>query len=299
MSYQAKAAQYKKDNVARVVELLEKYPVVGLVNVENLPAAQLSNMRSKMRSEATIFLTKKTFLLRAFEQVKGKKAGLEQLESHITGMPALLLSESDPFKIAQLIRKSKSSAPAKPGQVSPKDIVIPAGPTSFAPGPIISELGAAGLKTGVENGKIAIKEDKKVVSEGQVISAPLASLLAKFQIEPMEIGLDLVAAFQDGIVYSKKVLSVDPQEYLNMLTQAASESNALSLEIGYVTKDNIKQVLAKAFTAAKHLALEKELISDELLKKQIGMAELAAEAISSKIPAPEATAEPKAEETKE
>ncbi|MBI2112759.1 50S ribosomal protein L10, partial [Candidatus Woesearchaeota archaeon] len=36
-----------------------------------------------------------------------------------------------------MLEKNKSNAPAKPGQVAPKDITVKAGATSFAPGPII------------------------------------------------------------------------------------------------------------------------------------------------------------------
>jgi len=66
-------------------------------------------------------------------------------------MPALLFTKENPFKLYNKLQKSKSSAPAKAGQTAPSEIVVPKGPTPFAPGPIIGELGALGIKTAVEN----------------------------------------------------------------------------------------------------------------------------------------------------
>ena len=37
----AKAAPYKKENVKEIISLLEKYPIIGAVDLENLPAPAL------------------------------------------------------------------------------------------------------------------------------------------------------------------------------------------------------------------------------------------------------------------
>ena len=49
--------------------------------------------------------------------------------------------------IKPYLEKSKSNAPAKPGQTAPSDLVLPAGETPFTPGPMIGELGQLGIKT--------------------------------------------------------------------------------------------------------------------------------------------------------
>src|SRR3989344_1363095 len=153
---QAHVADYKKEAVGALARLMGEYPVVGVVNVENLPAPQLQVLRSKLRKDALIVMDKKRLIRRAIDSVKDSKSGFDKLAVHLTGMPALLFTTQSPFRISSLIRSSKSKAPAKAGQIAPVDLVIPAGPTSFTPGPMISELGSLGLKTGVEGGKITI-----------------------------------------------------------------------------------------------------------------------------------------------
>ena len=279
MSYVAKAAQYKKDEVSKLTDLIRQYPIVGILNVENLSAAPLSVLRRKLRGEVVIKMSKKQFINRAIDGLKDRD-GLGKLKDDVGGMPALLLTKENPFKVAKLIKESKSKAPAKAGQEAPYDLVIPSGPTQFTPGPIISELGQAGLKTGVEDGKIVIKEDKTVAGKGDLIDQRLADLLAKFDIQPMEIGLDLVAAYENGIIYGKDVLSVDPAEYVEMLKSAAAQSLGLSVEIAYPTKENVDRLVAKAFNVAKNLSLEHDLVSDVWAEKQIENAERAAKLIA-------------------
>ena len=62
--------------------------------------------------------------------------------------------------------------------------MIHAGPTSFAPGPIISELAAVGIKTKVEGGKLAVIQDTVIVREGQVISQKVSETLKRLDIRP-------------------------------------------------------------------------------------------------------------------
>ena len=275
MSYTAKAAQHKKDEAAALTKLMQDHPIIGILNVENLGAAPLAVLRGKLRKDVTIRMSKKQLIKRAIDGLNDRK-DVGKLKDSIVGMPALLLTKENPFKVAKLIKESKSKAPAKPGQTAPYDIVIPAGPTQFTPGPIISELGKAGLKTGVEDGKIVIKEDKVVAGQGDTIDQPLSELLAKFDIQPMEIGLDLVAAYEDGTIYGKDVLSVDPAEYVDMLRSAAAQSFNLSLEIAYPSKENVERLVGRAFSTAKNLALDKGLISDVWAEKQVEDAERAA-----------------------
>src|SRR3989338_3144228 len=280
MTYQAKAAQHKKDAVKALSMHMQEYPVVGLVNVENLPSRQLQVLRAKLRKDVLLAMTKKGFINRAINSVKDSKKNFEKLSESITGMPAVLFTKQNPFKVSAIIQASKSKAPAKPGQVAPYDLIIPAGPTSFTPGPIISELGAAGLKTGVENGKITIKQDAVIVREGEVIDNKAADILAKFNIEPMEIGLDLVAAYEDGLVYGRDVLSVSKKQYIKMIQAAASDSLGLSVEIAYPTKENIERLVATAYNTAKNFALNQDILSDVVLEKEIGEASRAADSIA-------------------
>jgi large subunit ribosomal protein L10 len=281
--YKPKVSDEKKKAVDELVKLFNENKVVALVNLEGLPSAQLQRLKQQIRENVKIFMCKKTIMTLAFEQIKGKVKGSEKIAEMVTGMPALLLTNENPFKLANKIQKNKSKAPAKAGQIAPFDIIIPAGPTSFTPGPIISELAAAGIKAGVENGKIAVKVPSTLAKEGEEISKNAADMMAKFNIEPMEIGLNLVGALEDGIIYDKAVLSVEPETYINELSQAASDAHAIAIEIGFATPDTIKDLISSAARAAKGLAKEQGIMVPEIAEELIGQAEQGAKAIESMI----------------
>ena len=164
MKHEAKVSEAKKKEVKRLSELIRRHSAIGIVDMENMPAKQLQNMRALIRDKVRLIVSKKRLMKIAIENCKEEKKGLEKLEEFLVGMPAFMFTNEDVFKLARLLNKNKSPAPAKAGQRAPKDIIVKAGPTSFSPGPIIGELGALGIKAGVESGKVVIKEDCVVFS---------------------------------------------------------------------------------------------------------------------------------------
>jgi large subunit ribosomal protein L10 len=197
--------------------------------------------------------------------VKESKKGIEQIEPYLKGMPALLFTKENPFALFKLIKKSKSKAAAKAGQVAPYDLMVSAGPTPFAPGPIISEFAQFKIKTKVVDGKVAIQEDTVVAKAGTVITDKLASLLMRLGIEPMEIGLDLVAIYENGLIYQRNVLDIDEGKFMADLECAARYAFNLSVETGYTTKENIELFLAKANMEAKALGMEANVLSPDTI----------------------------------
>ncbi len=264
----AKIAEYKKKIVVKMVELIRKYPVIGIVNMESLPAPQLQKLRSGLRGTLNIVMTKKTLMKIALENVKSEKKGIDALANYFEGMPAFVFTDQNPFKVSSILQKNKSSAPAKANQVAPEDIIVPAGPTPFAPGPIISDLGMAGIKSGVEGGKIVVKSDCVVAKKGERIKPKVADVLARLGIQPMEIGLELIAAYDKGTIYEKGILSVTQDEYISRIVKASCEAKALALEVSYVTKETVTYLIIEAFVSAKALAESQGMPPEEVRKEE-------------------------------
>ncbi|RLE39232.1 50S ribosomal protein L10, partial [Candidatus Woesearchaeota archaeon] len=275
----AHVSQAKKEIVKKLVDFINKYSVIGIVNMENLPTKQLQKMREQLRGKVVLIVAKRRLIKIAIDSIKDK-LGIEQLKDNLVGMPGLLFTNENPFSLYKTLQKSKSSAPAKPGQKAPRSIVVQAGPTNFAPGPIIGELGSVGIKTSVEGGKLAIKEDKVVANEGDIISEKLAGILARLGIEPMEIGLDLVAAYENGTIYTKKILAIDEEEYKSNLAQAHRWAFNLAIETVIYTRDTITFMITKAFRDSKNLALEQNIIADLVAEEILTKAEVQAKMLS-------------------
>ena len=275
-----KIPEWKKDEVKDVIRLVNEYPIFGIVDLENLPALQLQRIRLKLKDMLNLKMTKKRIIKIALQQLKDKPNMDEVIES-MKGMPALIFTKENPFKLYKTLAKNKSNAPAKPGQTAPDDIIIPAGPTQFTPGPIISELAQAGIKTKVEEGKLAVESEVTLVKEGEKITTQQADLLSRFGIEPMEVGLNIVLIYENGTIYKKSVLAVDEEEYINNLRSASAESISLSIEIGYITKDNVSLMMQKAQRETKALADSTGILTNEKVEDMIGQAKLEMESVKA------------------
>ncbi len=246
----------KIEEVIKIKDLMKRYKVISIADLTNLPSANLQLIKHKLRDKIEIKVTKKNLIRIAIDELKEKDLSL--LKPYLENIiPAMIFSNEDPFKLFKLIKENNSNAAAKPGQISPSDLTVQAGPTQFTPGPIIGELGAVGLQTSVEAGKIVIKKDKLIVKQGEVIKPEVASILAKLGIEPIEISLNVLTVYDQGIVYEKSVLDISQESYINNIKLAYNQALLLAEEIGYVSKDNAELLLTKAYRIA--LRLSKEL----------------------------------------
>src|SRR3989344_6758398 len=175
---------------------IEKHSVIGILNLHKLPSRELMNIKQKLKGKAKVRVVKRRLIKIALEKSKKDLKGLVPV---MKGQPALLLSNSNPFELAAVMQKSKSKAFASAGDIAPDEIVVPAGPTSLPAGPAIGELQRAKITAAVENGKIVVKKDSVVAKKGDVLSPEVAAVITKLGIQPMEIGLDLLVAWDQGL----------------------------------------------------------------------------------------------------
>ncbi len=289
----AHVSEKKKKIVAEITGLMDKYKVIGIVNMVNLPTRNVQGMRAKLRGKQTILrMTKKTLIKIAISG--SKKENIKKMEGYMEGMPALVFTEENPFRMYSDLQKTKTKAPAKAGQKAPRDIMVNAGPTSFSPGPVIGQLGKFGIKTGIEGGKIVIKQDAVVAKKGDIINAELAGILSRMGIEPMEIGLDLVAAYEDGTIYTADLLYVDEKEYSRKVCTAYTESMNLAVYAAYPSEDTIKVLIGKAANDSKALAISRCILTKETTAEIIKRAYLEMLSLSGSLPAEALSGELKA-----
>ena len=276
-------AEWKKKKVAEAVKLINEYPIVAVANLSKIPAAQLQKIMAGLRGKVRMFMAKKRLIKIALAEVEKDKKGIKELSARLEGIPALLMTKENPFILYKTLQKSKSKGAAKIGDIAPSDITIPAGPTQFTPGPVISELGSIGLKTGVENGKIVIKADKVVAKKGDKIDAKIANVLSKFNIEPMEIGLNIVCAYENGVVFNSEALGIDEIKFIADIEQQARICFSMCLELGILNKQTAEHLLAKAFKDSKAIALEANIMADAVVDELLAKAEKQAASVKSEL----------------
>jgi large subunit ribosomal protein L10 len=261
--------KWKKDEIEDIKRLITTHSSVGIVGVTGIPSNQLQLMRKSLRGIADLKMCRNSLIDRALAESSDE---VKQINKYVEDQTALLFTNENPFKLFKILDKGKTSAPMKAGGVAPKDIVVEKGPTSFPPGPIVGELTGAGIPAGIEGGKVVIRQTKTVAKKGDVVDAKLASILSRLEIHPMELGLDLRAVYEHGMIYESKILSVDETTYTNNLTLAVQHAFNLSVNSAYPAKATISTLLTKAASQSRNLAINAEVMMPEIIDVLLGKA---------------------------
>ncbi len=262
-----KVAPWKKEVVQKIEENLQTYKVVAAANLQQVRSSQIHEVRKKLRGKVQLLVAKNTLIRKAATGTK--KKNLEKFTDKLTGSRMLLFSDIAPHSLVLLLDKNKVRVPAKAGDMATGEIFIPAGNTGLAPGPVISEFGEAKVPTKIESGSIWVAKDTVVARKGDAISPKLASVLSKLGIKPMELGLSLVATYDDGMVLDEGDLKLDLNEYRTNFRQAASEAFNLAVFSSYLLPETAPQIFGKAYRQALSLAINSAYPAEEALPQII------------------------------
>jgi len=259
-------APYKKQVVEDLASRFAQARVVGIANIHGIPAPQFQAIRRKLSGRASITVTKNNLLRLALQEASAKKPDLAKLGEAIEGQTAVVTADINPFKLFKELEATKTKAPARGGEIAPEDLWVRAGDTPFKPGPVVGELQKAGIPAAIERGKVVIRQDKLMVKAGDRIPREVAQQLARLEIFPLVVGLDLRGAYENGIVFRRDALAIDDAVVRAQIAQAGRGALALALEIAYAAKDTIRPLLAKAHEEALRLAIASEFPTKESIK---------------------------------
>lgn len=258
-----------------------EHTVIAMSKMTKVRAAQLMMIRKKFRNDLKIKIIKNKVAIRAFEKVKGV-AGLENLSKQLEGQCALISTNINPFKLNLIFAQNKVFLPAKGGDIATKEIVVPSGNTGITPGPVLSEFKTANVPTKIDQGTIWVSKDTLVVRPGDVISTPLASLLSKLNVKPIEAGISVNFAISEGLTFKEQDLRINLDEYKEDLVRSFEQALALATEAGYMTAETVKPLLVKAQQQARSLAAEAGYLTPETAGFVLPRAQVQAEAVANK-----------------
>ena len=264
MTAERQILQEKAEKIEEISNTLQKYEVIALASLLKVRSAQLQQLRKKLQKDAYLRVIKNTMIKRAIAKVKNKP-NLNMISEQLSGSTIYLFTNLNPFKLVILLEKSKVITTAKAGDVAAFDVIVPAGNTGQPPGPIISQLGAVGLKTRIESGSVYISKDTLVVKEGEIISERLAAVLSKLGIKPVEAGLSLKAVYDNGTMITEEQLHIDLNEVRKTIQEAHEKAIYLAVNSAYPSSETVKLLLLKAHQDAYRLSLNEEIPTGETI----------------------------------
>jgi large subunit ribosomal protein L10 len=275
-----KTIQEKIRKTDELTNLFNKYTVFGLASLYKVRSRQLQEITKKLRSNVLMKVSKNFIVKKALK--KCNKANADAIGKYLVGPNILIFTEMNPFKLSLLFEKSKVKTTAKAGDIAPYDLVIPAGNTGLPPGPAISELHEAGIRTRIQEGSVWVIRDTIVSEEGNVITPKIASVLSKMGVKPIEIRLTLEAAYDDGNIFTSDQLSLNLEETEAQIIDSMNRARNLAIKIAYPTHDTIFLIFQQAYFNAKNVALAiayptQELIIDLITNAYLKMLGLASQ----------------------
>ncbi|MEC8874726.1 MAG: 50S ribosomal protein L10 [Candidatus Thermoplasmatota archaeon] len=257
-----KAADWKRDRVSELSEIFSSDGSVAVIDVSGVPASNMIDMRNTLRERMSITMAKKSLMRLAWLDA-GRPS--EDLDTLLEGadQPCVVHSESmNAFEIFNELEKTRQGRPAKEGDMAPCDIVVEEGPTEFGPGPIVGEFNAVGIPAKIDRGKVAIQKTTTVVNQGEEISADLGIMLAKLDINPIEIGLILTGVIENDFMFSASDLDLDLDGFRDNVVTATSRSFNLACNVRWFSSVTTPALISKASTEAMSVAIEAGVINE-------------------------------------
>jgi len=251
-----KIQKWKTEVLDKLVALMRGYNVIAVAELEKVRSFQIQEIRKRLRGMVEILVAKNTLVRKASELLEKDRTNLTKFSESLAGSRVLLFTNMNPYELIILLNKNRVRVPAKVGDIATGEIVVPAGNTGLAPGPVISEFGEAKVPTKIEAGSIWVVKDTVVAKKGDTISPKLVSVLSKLGIKPMEAGLSLERAYDVGLALTKEDLAFDLEKFRKNIQQAALEARGVAVEAGIVLPETAPLIIGKAHRQALALSIQ-------------------------------------------
>ena len=250
------STERKEEYFATFKELLTNYNKCFIVSVDNVGSAQLQVTRKALRGKASILMGKNTMMRKCLREYAEENEGTPtiQLEELCRGNVGFVFTNGDLGEIREVLESNVRPAPARVGAIAPADVIVPKGPTGCDPGQT-AFFQTLQISTKISRGQIEMTNDTHLIHEGDKVTASQAALLQKLDIEPFTYGLVLKSVYDNGSLFSAKVLDITDDVLAAKFCAALSFVASLSLALGYPTQASVPHCIANAFKAVLAVTL--------------------------------------------
>jgi len=206
----------------------------------------MQKVRIELRGKAEILCGKNTIIRKVVREEGESNPKLAGLLPLVWGNVSLVFTNEDLNEVRQLIVANKVPAAAKVGAFAPQAVVVPPGPTGLDPGQT-AFFQVLNIGTKIAKGSIEIINAVDLLKVGDKVTASAVALLDKLGIRPFHYGISVDHVYQNGSVFSAKVLALGEDDLIAKFLNAVRFLAALSLATGYPTEASIPHSIVGAF----------------------------------------------------
>merc|ERR1719370_2106052 len=240
-------ATWKANYFTKITRLFDEYSRCFIVGADNVGSKQMQEIRMALRGDAEVLMGKNTMMRKAIRGHLENNPSLEKLLPHIVQNIGFVFTNEDLVDIRDKLLENKKRAPARAGAIAPLPVIIPAQNTGLGPEKT-SFFQALQIPTKISRGTIEIVNDVQLLKEGDKVGASEATLLNMLNISPFTYGLVVQQVYDQGTVYSPKVLDIKEEDILASFRQGLSNLTAACLYVGFPTMASVPQSIVKGFS---------------------------------------------------
>jgi len=247
----------KQSYFVKLIQLLEEYPKVLIVNADNVGSAQMQKIRMLLRGDGVLLMGKNTMIRKAVRGHVAKNPKLNDLLPFVKGNVGFIFTRGSLANIKNKVIALRVEAPARLGSISPVDVVISAGNTGLEPTQT-SFLQALNIPSKINKGAVEIINDHLLLKRGDKVGASEATLLTKLNIKPFSYGLVPIGVYDDGHAYTPEVLDISEEDILNKFLEGVKNVAALGLQLSFPTTAAVPHVLVNGYRNLLAIAVATE-----------------------------------------
>jgi len=258
-----KEVHIKKDEyMNKFISLLESYPRAVLVTVDNIGSHHMQRIRISLRGRAVILMGKNTLMRKAIKNNLAEHPEWEAMLPCIRGNVGFVFTKENLGGLREKLLESRVPAQAKAGIVAPQDVVIPKQVTTLEPTKT-TFFAALDIATKITRGCVEILQDVNLCQEGSKVGSYEAALMQMLDIKPFTYGLKLTHVYDEGSVYSARLLSITSADLFRSFAAGVSNIAALSLGLNYPSLPALPHVVLNGYKNLVAIALETDYVFEQ------------------------------------
>jgi large subunit ribosomal protein LP0 len=248
----------KVEYFTRMETMINTYTKLFVVTCDNVGSNQMQQIRLALRPLNSVVLMGKNTMMRKIitgflERNPGHPFG-NMLEL-VRGNIGFVFTNADLPVIRTILEANRVPAPARVGAVSNVNVIVPPGPTDCDPGQT-AFFQALGIATKIVKGRIEITSPVDLLKPGDRVGNSEAMLLQKLNIKPFTYGLVITHIYDNGAIFSPKVLDITAEDLMSGFSAALSTVAGLSLGAGFPTMASVPNSMTSAFKTLVSIAVE-------------------------------------------
>ncbi|KAM0686046.1 60S acidic ribosomal protein P0, partial [Conglomerata obtusa] len=225
-----------------------------LVDMNNVTAPQLQNMKLAWRDTTDILLGKNTVIKKALEELAKENDNYNKIIDLIKLNVAFIFSKEDPQEIKKIMLNNSRNTYASIGMIAQDDVWIEKQITNMGP-ERTKYFQALNIFTQITKGKVEIKTACKALSKGDKVGPSQANLLTLLDIKPFTFHMNIVKVYEDGIFYDPWIVDVTQEVVDECMKKNLGSLVALSLACGISSKATVPYEIINAYKSLISISL--------------------------------------------